>query len=284
MARGSSNSPWYEKHPEILAVSLMAFSLSQLLGTVSFQQNAVADNWIGLFGHASGWVWLQFLGIAAYPALISIFLFGVSLFSSTDRLIRNIFGVTLGLTSLSLLFTIIATLFPGFERLAATWSGFPNGNAAKMYLGGTPMYHLYHTIPYCNLELLLNTAGSTILALIGITTSSLILFEQQMLDGADWLRTTIKDKKKNKPKPMQFVQPEEVKADTAGLLKNLRERFKKKEEEKVDENKPTDKIISPSFESYRAPLSYPKILNYHNRLITFLNLLKMAWIAFSNLL
>lgn len=232
MARGSSNSPWYEKHPEMLAASLMAFALSQLLGTISFQQNAVANNWLGLFGHASGWVWLQFLGMASYPALIGLFLFGISLFSSTERLARNIFGITLGLLSLSLLFTIIGTVFPGFEKLVADWSGFSERASTKMYLGGTPMYYLYHTIPYCNLELLLNTAGSTILALTGITTSSLLLFEQEMQDGADWLRDKIKDKKKNKPKPMQFVQPEETKADTAGLLKNLRERFKRKRKKK----------------------------------------------------
>ena len=256
MAKASATT-WYEKHPELLSFGLISFAISQLLSIVSFEDGVISSNWLGLIGHACSWFWLKTLGLTAYPFFVALCFFSVAIFISTEKIGRYLASFLLGTVSLSLLFTIIASLYPALEFSFSRWSGFASSDPQPaLRLGGVLTHYIFCKIPHVNMQYLLNTAGCSLLALIGLTTSTLLLFEYKIQNTIDWLQEKRKNRAKEPKKKevtMVFAQIDEKKPEPKTLIGSLREKYK----DKLNKKKELAESLTPATPPV-APKSIPE--------------------------
>jgi len=173
---------WHPKrHPDIFGIILAAFTISQVVSLWGFQAEAPVTNVLGLFGYASGALWLFLFG----PISV-IGLFGLAMLSSA--LLRNhveicswkrFLSAALSLFSLSMLTTLLGALFPALSNQWYTFLGAKE-TAWIFPLGGLPMAQLYYEVPYVNFQSLFNIVGTALLSSTTLFISLIKLFDLEL--------------------------------------------------------------------------------------------------------
>ncbi|MBP7074679.1 MAG: DNA translocase FtsK, partial [Rhabdochlamydiaceae bacterium] len=144
-----------------------------LLSLFSYDITDQTTNWLGVLGHGYAWLLLYLFGLMIYPVLGFIGWAGWNylLKGKVPSLGSKCFYMTLFTVSMGILLNLCAELgmgIPGALKhkiLSETLSfqlPYPH-YSLRHYLGGIPLYYLYHDLPRYNMERLLGNLG------VGIT-------------------------------------------------------------------------------------------------------------------
>jgi S-DNA-T family DNA segregation ATPase FtsK/SpoIIIE len=165
--------PISTSHPEAQGASLLLGVFVTLLSLFSYDVNDQSMNWLGVLGHGYAWFLLYLFGLMIYPILGFIGWAGWNylLKGKIPSLGSKCFYMTLFTVSMGILLNLCAELgmgIPGALKhkiLSETLSfQFPYPHySLRHYLGGVPLYYLYHDLPRYNMERLLGNLG------VGIT-------------------------------------------------------------------------------------------------------------------
>jgi S-DNA-T family DNA segregation ATPase FtsK/SpoIIIE len=173
--------PWWhpKRHPDLFGIVLAAFVLSQIASLISFHVDSPHQNILGLFGYCTAYGWLFTFGPICCIGLIG--LGGLSwtlLRHNVDFCSRRHVIAAIGvLISLSLLATLVASLYPSVEVAWATLNGATPAQNWQFRLGGVPAAALYHHLPYLNLERMFSLIGTALFASTTLFISLLVLFD-----------------------------------------------------------------------------------------------------------
>ena len=173
--------PWWhpKRHPDLFGIVLAAFVLSQIASLISFRVDSPHQNILGLFGYCTAYSWLFAFGPICCIGLIG--LGGLSwtlLRHNIDFCSRRHVIAALGvLISLSLLATLVASLYPSLETAWAALNGATPAQSWQFRLGGVPAAALYRHIPYLNLERMFSLIGTALFASTTLFISLLVLFD-----------------------------------------------------------------------------------------------------------
>jgi S-DNA-T family DNA segregation ATPase FtsK/SpoIIIE len=173
--------PWWhpKRHPDLFGIVLAAFVLSQIASLISFRVDSPHQNILGLFGYCTAYSWLFIFGPICCIGLIG--LGGLSwtlLRHNVDFCSRRHVIAAIGvLISLSLLATLVASLYPSVEVAWATLNGATPAQNWQFRLGGVPAAALYHHLPYLNLERMFSLIGTALFASTTLFISLLVLFD-----------------------------------------------------------------------------------------------------------
>ncbi len=165
--------PISTSHPEAQGASLLLGVFVTLLSLFSYDVNDQSMNWLGVLGHGYAWFLLYLFGLMIYPILGFIGWAGWNylLKGKVPSLGSKCFYMTLFTVSMGILLNLCAELgmgIPGALKhkiLSETLSfqlPYPH-YSLRHYLGGVPLYYLYHDLPRYNMERLLGNLG------VGIT-------------------------------------------------------------------------------------------------------------------
>jgi len=171
---------WHpKKHPGIIGILLLSFSLTQCAGLLSFHLPHPENNILGLFGYVSAYLWTFVLGPTSLLAILSIATLGILLLKEDDRYIseKHLFAASCFFFSLALFNTLLGTLFPSLSDLWIHFVGASPSQAWQFPLGGVPMTTLYNQIPYLDLEHLFGIIGTALIATTGLIISIILLFD-----------------------------------------------------------------------------------------------------------
>ncbi len=165
--------PISTSHPEAQGVTLLLGVFVTLLSLFSYDLTDQTQNWLGVLGHGYAWLLLYLFGLMIYPVLGFIGWAGWNylLKGKVPSLGSKCLYMTLFTVSLGILLNLSAELgmgVPGALKhkiLSETLSfqlPYPH-YSLRHYLGGVPLYYLYHDLPRYNMERLLGNLG------VGIT-------------------------------------------------------------------------------------------------------------------
>ena len=168
----------FEISPIALGTALFATSFLILLSLLSFVYGKETHNWLGLTGHAIGWLFHALFGLSSY--LIACFIFLVSLRLLAQKPIANMSLKVLYMSTLvcsfSLLLSMVEARFPILSNfLANTFYAKLWTAKLRYHLGGAPFYYIYNDLPSYNLHRMLNTVGIFIIFTSTLISSILLL-------------------------------------------------------------------------------------------------------------
>ncbi|MGD0665436.1 MAG: DNA translocase FtsK 4TM domain-containing protein [Rhabdochlamydiaceae bacterium] len=160
-------------HPEARGVAFILGTFVTLLCLFSYDLTDQSTNWLGLIGHGYAWTLLYLFGLTVYPLLAFIGWIGWSYLikGEVPSLGSKSFYMALFTLSLGMLFNLSAELgmpMPGalkhkiLSEIVSFQFPYPH-DSLRHYLGGVPLYYLYHDLPRYNMERLLGNLG------VGIT-------------------------------------------------------------------------------------------------------------------
>lgn len=168
----------FEISPIALGTALFALSFLILLSLLSFVYGKETHNWLGLTGHAIGWLFHALFGLSSY--LIAGFIFWVSLRLLALKPIPNLSSKIVYMTTLvfsfSLLLSMVEARFPTLSNfLANTFYAKLWTANLRYHLGGAPFYYIYNDMPSYNLHRMLNTVGIFVIFSSTLISSILLL-------------------------------------------------------------------------------------------------------------
>lgn len=147
--------------PVFFGTVLLGAAFALFLSLASFSSGQESSNWLGLSGHAIGWLFHSLFGISSY--FLSIFIFAAAfrlLGGATLDLSAKGLYLSLFMVSLCMLFSLIEAQFPTISNFLgkafyqSLWS-----QETHYHLGGTPFYYVYLELPSYNLHRMFNTVG-----------------------------------------------------------------------------------------------------------------------------
>ena len=167
----TANTP----QPEMRGLVLILGVFISLLCLFSYDVTDQTTNWLGLVGHGYAWFLLYLFGLTVYPLLGFLGWAGVSflLRGEVPHIRSKSIYVGLLILSLGIVLNLLAELGVGIpgalrykilsEKIALEFP-YPH-HLLRYYLGGVPLYYLYHDLPIYSLQKLLGNLG------VGITFS-----------------------------------------------------------------------------------------------------------------
>lgn len=179
-----------EISPIVLGTVLFAASFLMLLSLLSFVYGKETHNWLGLTGHAIGWLFHALFGLSSY--FITFFIFWVSLrllaFKPISNLSLRLSYMAMFVTSLSLLLSMIEAKFPNVSNFLGStfYAKLWNANF-RYHLGGAPFFYIYHDLPSFNLHRMLNTVGIFIIFSTTLISSILLLTNLKPSTLMSWI-------------------------------------------------------------------------------------------------
>lgn len=168
-------APDSTSHPEARGLSLILGVFVALLCLFSYDVTDQMTNWLGVVGHGFAWVLLYVFGLTVYPLLGFLGWVGWSYLSKGEVPLIRVKSLYLGILiiSLGIVLNLCAELGMGIpgalkykilsEKVAFEFP-YPH-HLLRHYLGGVPLYYLYHDLPVYSLQRLLGNLG------VGITFS-----------------------------------------------------------------------------------------------------------------
>jgi len=194
-----------KKHPELVGIALILFSLLNLIAIGSFHYERAQSNLLGLVGWGLGVMWYGLLGLGSYAFLLIIGWTGTRMALSYEIPKRKVVATILLLSSLQLMLTLFGSLYPHEELSISKWLGFPN----NFPLGGLPFFALYEKLPYICLRNLLSATGTAIVTLALLALSFVFLFEDWVIRTIDQLHEAFLQWKKER-KLAKKIPPKQV--------------------------------------------------------------------------
>jgi len=167
-----------EEAKEIPGWLLFLFSSMLFLSLVSFAYAEGDRNWLGLAGYTLGWLAMALFGVSSYT--ITIYVGWIGYKRVLQRPIEDLLSkhVQLGLLvfSTNMLLTLFEAEFPQFgDLLRRIFFTQLLEQKLHFHLGGAPAFFLYHDLPFCNLNRIINTYGVAIVFLsTGLTSATLL--------------------------------------------------------------------------------------------------------------
>lgn len=164
----------------------MLLVVSQLLSLCTFKNPTYGENLFGLAGHICAWFWLTLFGINAFFILIGFGWFaGRLIFSELEsNYLKKMIAAGCAFFAASLLLTLAGMLFPNVEVFFGQLLGTP----ALFRLGGYPFYFLFHSLPYCSLEKLLNFTGTFLVAMAILVASMAYIYDITFKKVINWIK------------------------------------------------------------------------------------------------
>lgn len=167
--------------PAFFGMVLLGIGFTLFLSLASFSKEQEVSNWLGLSGHAIGWLFHSLFGISSYFLVFFIFAASFRILGGAPfHLPAKSLYLTIFIVSVSLLFSLIEAQFPtagnflGKAFYRDLWS-----MSTHYHLGGTPFYYIYLDLPSYNLHRMFGTIGMatifscTLLAsLLGLTNTN----------------------------------------------------------------------------------------------------------------
>lgn len=160
-------------HPEARGVAFILGTFVSLLCLFSYDVTDQSTNWLGIVGHGYAWTLLYLFGLTVYPLLGFMGWIGWNylLKGQVPSLVSKSLYMGLFTLSLGMLLNLFAELgmgIPGalkhkiLSEVVSFQFPYPH-DSLRHYLGGVPLYYLYHDLPRYNMERLLGNLG------VGIT-------------------------------------------------------------------------------------------------------------------
>lgn len=179
-------------HPEARGIAFILGVFVTLLALFSYDSADKTTNWLGLLGHGYAWILLYIFGVMIYPVLAFIGWLGWNylLKGKVASLGSKCFYMTLFTFSTGILLNLFAELgmgIPGALRhkivseLVSFQFPYPH-DSMRHYLGGVPLYYLYHDLPRYNMERLLGNLGVGITFAMTAFISFLFLTNVKIVD------------------------------------------------------------------------------------------------------
>lgn len=162
-----------KSHPEAKGVAIILGTFITLLSLFSYDVTDTTTNWLGMIGHGYAWVLIYLFGVMIYPLLAFLGWVGWTylLRGEVPELVSKSWHMALLTFSVGMLLTLWAALglfIPGalkhkiLSEIVSFQFPYPH-ESLRHYLGGVPLYYLYHDLPRYNMERLLGNLG------VGIT-------------------------------------------------------------------------------------------------------------------
>ncbi len=177
---------------ELKGIAIITLSSLLLLSLVSFNQQLVSHNWLGLIGH-----WLA-LSMNYLFGLTSFFVAGLLLWEGIQAMrgkthrhpYVHLFYCALFIISSCFLLNVFAEEFSSLaqylKRFSITQSAqLMNYTKLRYNLGGIPAYYIYRDLPYLNLQILLSPIGTT-LVFCSLFTLATMQLTQWRIPKALW--------------------------------------------------------------------------------------------------
>lgn len=178
---------WHKRHPELVGVGLILFSIVQSVALCSFRATSQGINLLGLFGHYSALIFYKAFGMAAFPLMLALLFVGIKLVLSYEYTTKKVIAFSLAFFSFCLGLTLLSATVPRIEALFSMFFGFIEAESS-FYLGGAIALFIYKKLPYINLERLLNFTGTALLSFTCFTLSVGYLFEARLQDLLEWAK------------------------------------------------------------------------------------------------
>ncbi len=186
--------------PEAKGVALLLGVFVSLLCLFSYDITDQTTNWLGIVGHGYAWILLYLFGLTIYP--IGGFLgwmgWNYLLKGEVPFLRSKCFYMGLFTISFGILLNLCAELgtpIPGAlkHKILSEFLSFqlpyPH-DSLRHYLGGVPLYYLYHDLPRYNMERLLGNLGvgitftmTSIISFLFLTNVKIVDLIQRMLQA-----------------------------------------------------------------------------------------------------
>ncbi len=179
-------------HPEARGIAFILGVFVTLLALLSYDSADKTTNWLGILGHGYAWILLYLFGVMIYPVLGFLGWLGWNylLKGKVPSLGSKCFYMGLFTFSVGILLNLFAELgmgIPGALRhkilaeLVSFQFPYPH-DSMRHYLGGVPLYYLYHDLPRYNMERLLGNLGVGITFTMTAFISFLFLTNVKIVD------------------------------------------------------------------------------------------------------
>jgi DNA segregation ATPase FtsK/SpoIIIE, S-DNA-T family len=233
-------------HPEARGIAIILAAFVSLLCLFSYDVTDQSTNWLGIVGHGYAWTLIYLFGLTVYPLLGFVGWIGWNylLKGQVPSLISKCLYMGLFTLSLGMLLTLSAELglgIPGalkhkiLSEIVSFQFPYPH-DSLRHYLGGVPLYYLYHDLPRYNMERLLGNLGvgitftlTTFISFMFLTNIKIVDVIQKIMQEKEEIALPIFDaeqieKSLSKPTP----PPAPVK-DPEIRIKTLLEKEEKKQ-------------------------------------------------------
>jgi S-DNA-T family DNA segregation ATPase FtsK/SpoIIIE len=188
----SKSHPQSPENPERRGIALILGVFITLLSLFSYDSADQTTNWLGMAGHGYAWALLYLLGLTIYPLLGFLGWLGWNYLvkGEVPKLGSKCFYMALFTLSTGVLLSLCAELglpVPGalkhkiLSEVALFQFPYPH-HSLRHYLGGVPLYYLYHDLPRYNLERLLGNLGVGITFTMTAFVSFLFLANVKVVD------------------------------------------------------------------------------------------------------
>lgn len=176
-------------HPEIRGFIYLVSAILMLISLISYASGHHAQNWLGFIGFSAGWSLYFIFGITSYLIPLGLGWMGWRLFFSKliNRPRLKMIAFWTIVISLSLLLNLSEDRYSAAAALRS--------QAVSHHLGGTPLYFIYHDLPFINLKSALNDIGVILICFGAIIASGLMLSKMRMSDLVHYLKTHLLSKK-----------------------------------------------------------------------------------------
>ena len=236
-------------HPEARGVAFILGTFVTLLALLSYDVTDQSTNWLGIVGHGYAWTLLYLFGLTIYPVLGLLGWMGWSylLKGKIPSLGSKCFYMALFTVSIGILLNLAVEMgmaVPGglkhkiLSDVITLQFPYPH-YSLRHFLGGVPLYYLYHDLPQYNMERLLGNLGVTItftmtaiISFFFLTNVKIVdliqrLFQQRESDETPIFNAEQIEKSLSKPAPTPRAPKEEMPSPEI-RIRTLLEREEKK--------------------------------------------------------
>jgi DNA segregation ATPase FtsK/SpoIIIE, S-DNA-T family len=180
----------HHKTTEIAGFLTLTSALILFLSLFSFAYGHRSDNWLGIIGYTTGWIFHSSLGITSY--LVCIFVAWIGWQKLFERKIKHlnirIIYFVVQIVSAGILLSLTEEEYPSFGRsLSEFFYPPPARYAIPYYLGGLPLHYLYAELPSANLRHVFNSVGVMIIFTSTFFASLLFFFNIPLSDALRWI-------------------------------------------------------------------------------------------------
>ncbi len=264
-------------HPEARGVAFILGTFVTLLCLFSYDSTDRSTNWLGMLGHGYAWILLYLLGVMVYPVLAFLGWMGWNylLKGEVPQLKSKTFYMTLFTLSFGIVLNLFAELglpMPGalkhkiLSEVVSFEFPYPH-HSLRHYLGGVPLYYLYHDLPRYNLERLLGNLGvgitftmTSFVAFLFLTNIKIVDLIQKIFqekeEEAPFIDRDQIEKSLSKPAPLP---PKEEAATPEVRIRTLLEKEEKKQARAPRANKGGYEIPPPSLLTNAKKVDQPSL-------------------------
>lgn len=259
------NIPFAEKKKEfplqLLGFLFLSMAMIVALGILTFKGGEPTRNWMGLFGHVTGWGLQYLFGLASWFIPLYIAYIGVAFLLRKEGQLPRFKTVYffIVLLSASLLLAMLSQANPRFAALFGRWvysEFYPKDTIfdptkLRHYLGGVPFHHLYSDIEKFNLRHILGSIGTMLICLTLFFSSLILLTNFPLLS---WLKSVwqkVSEPKSKNQKVKIAVRTPKPLATPFTAPSPLEEVHQKRKREEIVPPRPPPRVGKLS--SYKLP-------------------------------